>query len=385
MRILVFTPEYPNAKNVQADIFVHEQCKELQARGHEVHVLDPSVVVPSNWGLGETKKITPRVWDGVSVYSYYTRGLATTRLLTMNQHLYKIHARVLFNYYCKKYGKPDVIYAHFASRAGFSACEIGKKYGIPVVVIEHGGAVMNKKRSNFMRRTLQYTYKNATSFICVSNEQKKCVEEYIGLDSSIVVIPNMVNERFHYYPRVRKKAFVFFSAGNLYRVKRMDVLVRAFAEAFRGNEQVKLRIAGDGGERSTLEALIDQLNLTQQVMLIGRLNQENIVQEYIDCDVFALASEHESFGIAYREAMSIGRPVIATDNGGIREGWSDFLGKIVPIDDEKRLANAMQTIYSDYDDYNLKEISEYSRGLTSPIAVISSVEEILQEAVLRRK
>ena len=103
MRILVFTPEYPNENNVQADIFVHEQCKELQARGHEVHVLDPSVVVPGNWGLEETKKITPRVGDGVSVYSYYTRGLATTRLLTMNQHLYKIHARVLFNYYCKKY------------------------------------------------------------------------------------------------------------------------------------------------------------------------------------------------------------------------------------------------------------------------------------------
>lgn len=385
MKILVFTPEYPNEYNVQADIFVHEQCKELQKRGHEIHVLDPSVVVPSRWRLRETKQITPREWDGIPVYSYYTKGIATTKLLTINQYLYKIHAKELFDYYCKRNGKPDVIYAHFASRAGVSACEIGENHGIPVVVIEHGGAVMNKKHSDFLRRTLKYTFNHATSFICVSNEQKKCVEKYIGLESNIVVIPNMVNERYHYCPRVQKKGFVFFSAGNLYKVKRMDYLVQAFAEAFRGNEEVELRIAGDGGERPMLEALIDRLNLTSQVKLLGRLNQDNIVQQYINCDAFALASAHESFGIAYREAMSIGRPVIATDNGGIREGWNDFLGTIVPIDDEKRLGDAFRTVYSNYSDYNLKKISEYSRSLTSPNVVINSVEEILKKAVLRRK
>lgn len=385
MNILVITPDYPGKRNVQSSIFVHEQCKELQRRGHLVTVLDPGVVVPAYWNEPETKAISQREWEGIKVYSYHTRGIATTKLLSLNQRLYWRHAKKLFSFFLEHNEMPDVIYAHFASRAGVAACRLGNQFHIPVVVIEHGGAVMSPRQSSFLRKTLDYTYKNSSAFICVSNKQKECVEGYLGKEKRIIVIPNMVNERYHYYPRRPKSKFVFFSAGNLYKVKRMDMLVRAFSKAFNVNESVELRIAGDGAERASLEELITNSKRSGQISMLGRLNQADMLQQYIDCDVFVLASEHESFGIAYREAMSVGRPVVATDNGGIREGWCEKLGVVIPINDEEGLKGALQNVYNNYNQYNLQEISTQCCKQTSPEAVISQIELVLQNVAKKEK
>lgn len=385
MNILVITPDYPGQRNVQSSIFVHEQCKELQRRGHIVTVLDPCVVVPNRWNESATKAITQREWEGIQVYSYHTRGIATTKLLSLNQRLYWRHAKKLFSYFRKNNERPDVIYAHFASRAGVAACRLGKRFHIPVVVIEHGGAVMNPQRSSFLKKTLNYTYKNSSAFICVSNKQKACVEGYIGNQNEIMVIPNMVNERYRYYPRKDKPNFVFLSAGNLYKVKRMDALIRAFSKAFDSNEPVELRIAGDGAERGALEKLIINLGRNEQISMLGRLNQAEMLQQYIDCDVFALASEHESFGVAYREALSVGRPIVATDNGGIREGWSEEHGVIIPVNDEEKLKEALQEVYKSYEQYNLRGISENCCKQTSPEVVMSKIERVLQNAAEKEK
>ena len=51
-----------------------------------------------------------------------------------------------------------------------------------------------------------------------------------------------------------------------------------------------------------------------------------LVKSFTACSVFVLLSVRETFGIVYREAMAVGRPVISSPNGGIEDGWDDSNG-----------------------------------------------------------
>lgn len=381
MKIFVFVTRYPNDSNCQANIFAHEQCLMLQRFGHNVIVLEERIEIPSAWNHCNFNEIKLREWEGVQVYTHHVRGIATTKLLSINQRIYIKGMKKVYKTVVQDHGIPDVIYAHFAAKAGVAACMIGPTEGIPVVIIEHGGLVMENSHHNYLRKWLKFTVNNSKTFICVSNTQKKCVENYTGVKKNIIVIPNMVDSSFAYKKLEPNGKFLFFSAGNLNKTKRMDLLIKAFNKAFTHNEPVGLRIAGDGKERGYLETLAASGNHKENIFFLGRLDKEHMINEYTKSSAFVLASCHESFGIAYREALCIGRPVISTDNGGIRDGWNDSFGIIVNVDDLEGLAQALYKVYTNYKSFDLKKISDMCLQYTNPDIVMRKIENILMSCV----
>ena len=360
---------------------MHEQCLVLKEMGHEVVVLEEKLEVPQHWNKREIGNIIQRDWGGIRVYSHYSRGIATSRLLLLNQRIFVRGMRKLYKYVIQREGRPDVIYAHFASRAGVSACFVGNEYGVPVVTIEHGGLVMENKHIAFLKKWLNFVVSNSKVFICVSEAQKKCIEKLIGVREKIKVVPNMVDKRFTYKAKPKSPTFIIFSAGNLIRGKCMDLLISAFDDAFQTFDDVELRIAGEGKERKLLEKIIAEKQLGNKVKLLGRLNRQQMLDEYTKCSVFAMASNHESFGIVYREALCVGRPVVSTDNGGIWEGWDDSFGIIVPKDNLKELSQALRKAYLNYDRFDLFSISQKCLVNTSPSNVMGKIEKELKNAM----
>ncbi|MBQ0059411.1 MAG: glycosyltransferase, partial [Lachnospiraceae bacterium] len=288
-------------------------------------------------------------------------------------------------YVYEKEGRPDIIYGHFAAKAGTSAVRMAKKYHLPVAVIEHGGNIMVPQKSPYLGGVLKYISDRADALICVSTKQKEFVEKHCRKTDRMYVVPNMVEPMFDYREHEKGQPFTFFAAGNLYKMKRMDLLINAYADVFSEDDQVVLRIAGLGWEQEHLESIIRERHLENRVSLLGRLDRHQIYDEYVNCDVFAMASEHESFGIAYREAMCVGRPVVSSENGGIREGWSSKFGLLVPVDDREALGNALRTIYEKYDQYELKEISALNREQTSPENVMGQLISIFEKAILNHQ
>lgn len=358
MLIFVMPSSYPNDINPQASIFVHEQCVALQKAGCEVVVLDATLFRWKYWFDKTCYRIYRHEKDGINIYSRHTQNLLMNRLFRLTTIRFRSRMKKLFQKAVKDYGMPDLIYAHFTYPSGYVASELAKKNDIPLMVMEHGGFYMRANVAPYLRKILAKTVAGANLFACVSDAQRKCLYQWAGTNKEIKIINNMIDDRFRYFPLRDKEAFTFFSAGNLYKVKRMDLLIRAFCQAFSAEEKVLLKIAGEGEERQLLESLIKKNNREHQILLLGRLNREDMLQGYIDCNVFALASEHESFGIAYREAMAVGRPVIATDNGGISTGWKDSYGQIVSLNDELALAKALRSVYENFESYNLKHISD---------------------------
>ncbi|MDR0136502.1 glycosyltransferase [Metabacillus idriensis] len=119
--------------------------------------------------------------------------------------------------------------------------------------------------------------------------------------------------------------FVMISVGRLVQKKGHETLIHAFKTVQKNHPQIKLKIIGGGKERPVLQKLIEELELTQSVFLLGKMSLFEIAAELQKAHLFCLPSETaqngdvEGIPNALKEAMAIGLPVISTRHAGIPE------------------------------------------------------------------
>ena len=101
---------------------------------------------------------------------------------------------------------------------------------------------------------------------------------------------------------------LFISVGRVDREKRLDVLIKAMAQASR--RDLQLAIAGEGAASHELQALTHALGLQERVRFLGRVPNEELPALLNSADVFAMASEAELLSIASLEAMASGLPLL---------------------------------------------------------------------------
>tara|TARA_R110001606_G_scaffold251548_1_gene399510 strand:+ start:7914 stop:8969 length:1056 start_codon:yes stop_codon:yes gene_type:complete len=126
--------------------------------------------------------------------------------------------------------------------------------------------------------------------------------------------------------------------GRLVAEKGFDVLIRAFA-GLSEPPPCTLVIVGDGPERATLEALIEELGLAGRVHLAGF--DTNPYRYMARAELLVVPSRQEGFGNVIIEAAMLGVPVIATDCIGPRYIYGDQTD-LVPPDDALALTRAIQ-------------------------------------------
>lgn len=381
MKILVFPLSYPNEFNKTANIFTKEQVDEL-ARNNEITVAFVQLLPTRMFFKKKNRKIEKHYDGSVCVYSIQMHTFLESKFPGINGRIYKRYANKLLKYVIDQ-NFPDCIYSHFSIYAGWAATSFGLKNGIPVVVQEHDGKLIANSINSVRKKMLSFVCNNATEVICVSENLKKHIEYFTGIKRDYKVVGNIVPNDYLYYPRIKTNHFVFLCVANLYAGKNVDYLVDSFCKAFSSTDSVQLRICGDGDCKKKIEKQIEEKHRENQVFLLGRLGREAILHEYINSDCFALPSDHETFGIVYREAMAVGRPIISTNHGGFNSGEINTSnGIIVKIGDDS-LIDALRYVYENIDQYDEKQISSDCLSRFGKDTIILSIQRILESAITK--
>jgi glycosyltransferase involved in cell wall biosynthesis len=238
--------------------------------------------------------------------------------------------------------RPDVLQVNLHT---MWACQYALLAGIAVprvrvIAVEHTPPIPG---TPFQHRVKRWTSAHLAAHVAGSNAVARGVEAVAGLDPQSV--------RTIYYgvraPDSRpasRTGHTVGSIGRLVREKGYDVLLAALATV----PDARLRLVGDGPERSALEAQATALGVAERVEFRGW--QADIASELAAMDAMAVPSRLEGFGIVAVEAMLAGVPVVASRTGGMPEYIvDDETGVLVDPDDEVGLASALRALLADPD------------------------------------
>ena len=129
------------------------------------------------------------------------------------------------------------------------------------------------------------------------------------------------------------------------RYKGADTLISALPCVLETVPDAFLALVGEGEDRTRLEQLARESSVTDHTCFLYGLTQEELFACYAHCDVFALPSRGEGFGLVFLEAMAHGKPVIGGAHGGTPDVIEDGVtGLLVPHGDAALLARALLSL-----------------------------------------
>jgi glycosyltransferase involved in cell wall biosynthesis len=379
MRIFIISRGYPTEKYGLNGIFEYDQAKALAQAGNEVifAAIDMrSIRRWRKWGFVNLDK------DGVHIEALNIPcGRVPKPILNRFR---QITLRRLYSKIVEKYGKPDIIHAHFLE-IGYVSVKTLKEKNIPIVLTEHLSSMNQEELPKYLMRIGEQTYPEVNRVLTVSSLLSNSIKKNFNIDNTVV--PNIIDSSSFSFDENKKKgdSFTFISTGGLVKRKGMDLLISAFSNVFKNKVGVSLFIYGEGPERKNLEDLIKKLNLSKQVFLMGLKDRKTIARKMQESHCFVLASKLETFGVVYIEAMATGLPVIATKCGGPEDFVNQNNGVLVPVDNQAELSRAMQHMLNNINTYNNERISSEIRERYSSESVASQLTDIYIELLNKKQ
>lgn len=371
MYILIVSRGYPTKKSILNGIFEFDQAKALQNLGHKVIFASIDLRSIRRWRKwGSSYKVK----DNIEIYNCsIPLGRFPWWILLFFGKIALYHTYLKIK---QSHGRPDIIHSHFSSIGSYASI-LKKKFDLPIVITEHSSTINKDKIQKKALHLGRIAFSNSEQIVSVSSALSKKIKQHFGLES--VIIPNIVDTSlFQYCNSPTKNSFKFISVGNLIPSKGHDKLIQAYINA-KFNNNVYLEIIGDGSQYEQLQYQIEKANLKSQIKLWGKLKRSEIAQIMKQCNVFVLASETETFGLAYIEAIASGLPVIATACGGPEDFVKKQNGILIPVNNIEELTKALLQIYHDIDNFNNKKISEQCKSDFSPEIIAKRLTKIYQE------
>ena len=344
LRILHVVPTYLPATRYGGPIrSVHGLCKALVARGHDVHVFTTNV---DGQGVSMVKTNQAVNVEGVKVW-YFATGLG--RRLYRSPDMWSALKRDVASF--------DLIHLHSVFLwPTAAAARAARCAGVPYVLSPRGMLVSNliRERSRIAKSLWIALFErtninNAASVHVTANLEAEELRR-IGLSARrIDVVPNGVDIPPASSvegsalggcrpPRVLSLGRISWKKG----IERLIVAMTVVPEA-------ELWIAGndDEGLKPRLEALAKEMGVWQRTRFMGPVKDDDKWALIRSCDILAMPSLSENFGIAALEAMACGRAVIVSPDVGIAEVVEETGSGLVAGGDPDAFGRALLSLVCD--------------------------------------
>lgn len=379
MHILIIPSWYSNDINKTNGSFFREQAIALKEHGYQVSLIYPEILTLKEYikrnTLGNIRFLDD---NGVNTYSKVAWKIPKSGVIGYN-YIFRSTMKKLYKNVVENHGKPDIIHAHSSVWAGYNAMKLSKEENIPLVITEHSSILSSGILTKYEKVLVKKEFTYANKIISVSNSLKNELNKYIN-NKDIEVIPNMVDmmnfsEKIKYNKKDKK--FRFLTVSYLRKIKRVDIIIKAFATKFKG-KNIELYIGGDGEAKNYLKQLCIKLGVENQVVFLGALSRKHVNYYMNFCDVFVLSSEYETFGVVLIEALSCGKPIVSTKCGGPNDIINNQNGILVKCNDINSFGEAMQFIKSNYNKYNKNFIKEDCYKRFSKQSVLKQLDKIYE-------
>lgn len=378
MKIGFFTDTYfPQVSGVSTSIKTLKQ--ELEKLGHDVYIFtttDP-----------DAKEVEPRIirMPSIPFISFKDRRVVIRGML--------------YAYHVAKEIDLDIVHTHTEFGVGILGKQTAKALDVPVVHTYH---TMYEDYLHYIAKgkvlkpvhvkQLSKLYTNHMSgIICPSQRVVNKLKEY-GIERPMSVIPTGIDvsqfkpveekliESIRETYKIDNDACLLLSVSRISYEKNIQTLLKGMPKVVKEIPNVKLLIVGDGPFKAKLEKQVDELGLLEQVIFTGEIPNKDIAPFYQAADYFVSASDSETQGLTYTEAMAAKTKVVAKGNDYLDNLFDDeSLG--VTYDENEEFS---QTLI----DYIKKDVSIKQSILENKLYDISSeafgkrVEEFYQKALV---
>jgi glycosyltransferase involved in cell wall biosynthesis len=259
--------------------------------------------------------------------------------------------------------RPDVLHTHTAKAGALgraAALLAGRARPEAVVHTYHGHVLTGYFPGWTSRLFLQLERvlaRSSDALVAVSPEvrddlvrlgvapRSKFVVVRLGLDlERRIAAPEGARERVRAEWGVDDDQFLVTWLGRMTEIKRVDDLLRAFADLRGRGIDAVLALVGDGPNRDGLQRLAEQLGVADAVRFAGF--RRDVGSVYAASDAVALTSANEGTPVSLIEAMAAGRAVVTTDVGGVRDVVDGGrAGLLVPSGDAEAFADGLEALW----------------------------------------
>ena len=290
-----------------------------QAKTNQLFVFD----VPRS----EIKKDYMEEIEGITVYRFFSKGSKNFSAIFRLKSIVKIICQL----------KPDICHIHATSQFSFITYLLFRLYRIPAIVTVHGLIHIEKqnawRKQHSLKNLIKYCTQSLTEFIFLSICRTVIVDTQYVADAIKLykkqgkimgmpvcnVIPQGVNDVFFQLENESKSKYLL-SVGAISKRKGHLLLVDAMEKVRFQFPDFSLTIVGALSDKlyyQSMQNSIKEKGLEHTVQIYPNALFENILNFYKKAEIFVLHSEEESQGIVFCEAMAAGKPIVATNVGGV--------------------------------------------------------------------
>jgi glycosyltransferase involved in cell wall biosynthesis len=247
---------------------------------------------------------------------------------------------------------PDLIFSYFLYPDGFAALKIGKALGVPVVAMAVGSDVHNI-RDRFSAMHTRTVLREADFLVAISDDlRKRMVAMGAPPEKTRTILSGCDVSVFHPADRLeaRRKLHIDPNAEAVVYIGRMDEkkglreLVEAAVSLHSLRPDLHVYMVGEGPDRPLIEGAIQANNAASYIHALPGCAFSDVAVWMAAAHLVTLPSYMEGYPNVVVEALACGRPVVATNVGGIPEILSDEYGCLVPPRNPSRLAQAFASV-----------------------------------------
>lgn len=369
--LIIITNLYPSSWDPNRATFNKQQFQRLAKR------LPLKILVPVAWPQWFKLSKTQKREGGEQVR--YRPFFYTPKVAYPFFSVFMLYSLLFTSLGWIRRQRPDALFASWAYPEGVATAMLAKFLGCPFFIKVHGSDVNDFAKDKWRAKQIVWAAKRAAKVFVVSNAlRQKLITMGVPEDNISLVYNGVDQDVFYLDKGDEKPSNQLLYVGNLKANKGVMELVKSYCQLIQSEPDAELVIAGQGAMEATMREYLQQHSASGKVRFLGSISHQQVADEIRASRFVVLPSYAEGVPNILLEAMACGKPVVATNVGGIPEIVSEQTSILVPPQTIEPLTQALQNAWQR--NWSSPQIAEHAKQFDWS-KNIQQVEQVIQKAL----